>query len=913
MDTTTTYTSGIPKNYQFDSVESKWYQAWLQAKCFIPKKEIGSQSFTIVIPPPNVTGVLTMGHVLNNTLQDILIRRARQSGKTALWIPGTDHAGIATQTRVEKVLAQENTTRQAIGREAFVQRTIEWRDNHGNIICDQLKRLGCSCDWDQYVHTLDEDYSNAVLTVFIELYDRGYIYRGQRMINWCPGSQTALSDEEVFMTEVNGFLYQVRYEMIEHPGTFIEISTTRPETIMADVAIAVHPDDARYQQLIGKQCRNPITGESIPIIADTAVLPDFGTGALKITPAHDPLDFQIGKRHSLPFVDIMNPDGTLNEKAGEVFKGMDRFKARAHVAACLQEKELLVKKTPYIHEVGFSERAQIPIEPRISEQWFLKYPKVEEAKKALTEGHIQFFPDRWTKTYLYWLNNIQDWCISRQLWWGHRIPVWYRKGTDRTDSKNWYIALNAPSDLENWEQDEDVLDTWFSSWLWAFSTLGWPDKKSMEAHDFEYYYPTASLVTGPDILFFWVARMIIAGLEFIGEAKPALTSAEIQKRIPFKAVYFTGIIRDKQGRKMSKSLGNSPDPITLIERYGADGLRFGIISIAAQGQDVLFDEEQIEYGRNFCTKLWNASRYRQLSGPIFDNYTLEAILKRIDPLCMDDDDHAVLIRLLETIDQVENHLNTYTFHLATQVLYTFFWSDFCDWYLEVCKVRQLADTAKITLLSIQDLIIRQLLLLLHPFIPFITEELWHLLGYGQSETFIQDTISADKQSLDLQFQANGLKLNAERLQLALDLRETVSAIRSLKSNFQVANKRDSILYYKTELAQAAYIEAYKNKLLKMTGSIRLEPLSTGSDLPVTLTALGSFYLDSAQSIDKEAEQNRLEKELAKLKGFITATQNRLNSPKFIESAPESIIEGARKQLNENESKYNKLMQALKDL
>ena len=581
----------LPKTYDPKTVEPKWYQRWLDAEAFRADAKSNKPAFSIVIPPPNVTGVLTLGHVLNNTIQDILARRARMQGHEVLWLPGTDHAGIGTQTAVEKWLRKnEGVTRHDLGREKFLERVLEWQDKHGGIIIQQLKRLGCSCDWSRQRYTFDAEYIRAVEKVFVDLYQKRLIYRGRRMINWDPAAQTALSDEEVINKPQKGSLYFVRYELVDDPGCFLEVATTRPETIMADTAVAVPPNDKRYAEFVGKRVWRPLAREEIPIVADELIDPEFGTGILKVTPAHDKVDFEIGQRHKLPIVDVLTETGRINCPAVPELHGLDRFEARKRAAELLQEKGMLAKTEPYENNVGFSDRSDVPIEPRISEQWFLRYPKTKEALAVVREHLIRFFPAHWEKVYAQWLENIQDWCISRQVWWGHRIPAWYRKqrAEDRGQkSEEIYVGIEPPPDVENWVQDPDTLDTWFSSWLWAYET--------MDAETRAKFYPTSVLVTGPDIIFFWVARMIIAGLEF----KPGKSERD-GDNIAFHDVFFTGIIRDKQGRKMSKSLGNSPDPLDLIAKYGADGLRFGLMRIAPSGQDIRFDEKQIEEGQKFC-------------------------------------------------------------------------------------------------------------------------------------------------------------------------------------------------------------------------------------------------------------------------------------------------------------------------
>ncbi|MEZ5415181.1 MAG: valine--tRNA ligase [Opitutaceae bacterium] len=908
--------SEITKSYEARDIEEKWYAAWQSAGAFAGKVEPGKEPYTIVIPPPNVTGVLTMGHVLNNTLQDVLIRRARLEGKSALWIPGTDHAGIATQTVVERQLRKEKKTRHDFGREKFIDKVWEWRHEKGGIILKQLQALGASCDWDRTQFTMDEGYSRAVLGVFVDLFKKGCIYRGKRMVNWCPVSQTALSDEEVIMKPTKGFIYQVRYELTDAPGQYITVKTTRPETIPGDVAIAVHPEDPRYTNLIGKTVRRPLgPAAEIPIIADAAVDKEFGSGALKITPAHDKVDFEIGQRHNLPPIDVLTADGTLNELAGPELAGMERFAGRKKAAELLKESGALIEAEAYENNVGYSERADVPIEPRLTWQWWLKYPRVEEAKAAVRDGHIKFYPERWSKVYLHWLNNLQDWCISRQLWWGHRIPVWYRKGLDieklteaeLNDPEKLHVSLEGPADPENWVQENDVLDTWASSWLWPFATLGWPDEAKMKAAGFDQFYPTTTLVTGPDIIFFWVARMIMAGLEFTHEGEP------LERRIPFKNVYFTGIIRDAQGRKMSKSLGNSPDPLDLIAKYGADGLRFGIISIAPQGQDIRFQEDRIESGKNFCNKLWNACRFRQMSGPMGDNSSQLAIMKRLKLAQFDADDHAILDRLLSTTREVDRCFAQFEFSAAVQALYGFFWNDFCDWYVEVSKAKLQDEATKENCLAIQDLVLRQTLLLLHPFIPFITEELWQLLGYASEGRFIEDSRIQNASQVCTDGHSLGLQLDQIAAQSVEKLKTFVSLARTLKAERGLASRRDTRFLIKAEDAQWEVVSANLAKITRMTGAGEIVRQDNVDGAPATVTPLGTLALDLAANLDVGAEKIRLAKELETLSKHIAATDARLNNKAFTDKAPAAVVEGARKQLAEQQAKraeVERLLQAL---
>lgn len=907
----------LDKAYEPQAIESFYYQKWIEDACFTPPSVKNQEksstlppppSYTIALPPPNVTGVLTMGHVLNGTIQDVLLRRARQTGYDALWVPGTDHAGIATQVKVERLIEAEGSSRQALGREGFLKRALEWRDKHGGLIQDQFKKLGLSCDWSRSVHTLDAGYSEAVLEAFVQLYNKGYIYKGQRLVNWCPASLTALSDEEVIPKPNTTKLYFIRYEVLpESPGSaepaFITIATTRPETLMADVALAVHPEDPRYQHFIGKKAYRPFPKGLIPIIGDSAVDPSFGTGALKITPAHDRLDFEIAKRHKLPSIELINLDGTLKANAGE-FSGLDRLKARSLVVQRLKDLGALVEEKPYENTIGYSERANVPVETLLSEQWFLKYPKVQEAKQVVASGLIQFWPKHWEKTYLHWLDKIQDWCISRQLWWGHRIPVWYKKGTDRKDTANWHVSRTPPADLSQWEQDPDVLDTWFSSWLWPFAIQGWPHKEEMQALHIHHFYPTSALVTGPDIIFFWVARMIMASLEL-----NPLGADTLEKRIPFKNVYFTGIIRDSQGRKMSKSLGNSPEPLDLIAKYGADGLRLGMISMAPQGQDILFQEDRLAQGRNFCNKLWNASRFRLMSGPQLDNSSWETILKRLEPSALAPEDHFILHELLLTLEAVEVAYAAYDFQAITQQLYRFFWSGFCDWYLECIKARP--EAHKTHTLSLQDFILGQVLALLYPFCPFISEKLAHTLGYVKAENYLHSTPSPSAADLRNFLLAHGLAPNLEAVQICHQLQETVIALRKLKADHHVAARKDVSLFLRADTYEMAALQPHLPTLLRLVGLQAIAPATSFSPSSTpALTPFGSFYLKNLSPAPSPQTKAKYEEELKRLDGLIALNAAKLNNPSFVNSAPAKVVEGARKLLEEHSAKKAELLALL---
>jgi len=875
----------LPKTYDPKSVEPKWYARWIEHRDFEANPRSSKPAFSIVIPPPNITGVLTLGHVLNNTIQDILARRARMLGFEVLWLPGTDHAGIGTQIAVEKHLRQtEKKTRHDLGREEFVRRVLEWQDRHGGIIIQQLKRLGCSCDWSRQRYTLDDDYVHAVQKVFVDLYRKGLIYRGRRMINWDSAAQTALSDEEVISKPQKGNLYYVRYEIAEEPGRFIEVATTRPETIMADTAVAVHPSDNRYGNLIGKHAWRPLAREKLPIIADEAIDPEFGTGVLKVTPAHDTIDFEIGQRHSLPALDVLTPDGRINCPAVPELNGLDRLEARKRAAELLQEKGLLSKTETYENNVGFSDRSDVPIEPRISEQWFLRYPKTKEALDVVRNHLIRFFPAHWEKVYAQWLENIRDWCISRQVWWGHRIPAWYPKSQTPSFKSQIYVGVEPPADPENWTQDSDTLDTWFSSWLWAYETMDDETRKK--------FYPTSVLVTAPDIIFFWVARMIIAGLEF----KPG-KSDRAEDNIPFRDVFFTGLIRDKQGRKMSKSLGNSPDPLELIGKYGADGLRFGLMRIAPSGQDIRFDEKQIEEGRNFATKLWNAARFRQMHGP-------SDAAPKIGNRSLSIYAVEVLARLNETIDAIGAAYRQYQFNTVAQQLYDFVWSDYCDWFVEAAKTEIFGedDARKKSALAVMDFVLSAVLRLLHPVMPHITEELWSLLGFGTSS--IQFAAPPEKVPLDnLDLIRIRRKVSAlyDGVQVGRNLRAEAGIPSNTKSNFPIKPTISGVEKEIPTLARLLGAETVETIQLEM-------PVGT----IVGISKMGEVGIKVA-SRDRDTERGRLDKQIAKVEAELRTVDNKLKNKSFVDRAPAAVVEEHRQRLKEFSAQLVKLKQAREGL
>ena len=887
--------SELSKAYEPSAVEARWYAAWLEGKCFEANPASAKDAYSIVIPPPNVTGILHLGHVLNNALQDILARRARQKGKEVLWLPGTDHAGIATQAKVERELREsEGITRRDLGREKFLKRVWDFKNKHGDIIIKQLKRLGCSCDWSRERFTMDESYTKWVSHVFVELFKEGLIYRGKRMVNWCPVSLTALSDEEVIMTPQRSKLYFMKYQLADAPGEYLEISTTRPETLMGDVAVAVNPKDPRFAKHIGRKVLRPFPHAEIPIIADEHVDIEFGTGALKITPAHDKADFEIGIRHNLPVIDVLTPDAHINCPDCPDLHGLDRFVARKKAAAKLEEMGLLIKVEEYENNVGFSERAHVPIEPRISMQWFLKYPCIKEAADAVANGEIQFRPERWAKTYAHWMENLQDWCISRQLWWGHQIPVWYRKdklealtNAESLDMANLsagdiHVGIEPPADEANWTRDEDVMDTWFSSWLWPFATMADVGEQSPTLKKF---YPTTDLVTGPDIIFFWVARMIMAGFRFTGE-------------MPFKNVFFTSIIRDLQGRKMSKSLGNSPDPIDLMEKYGADGLRFGLLRIAPVGADLRFDESAVEEGRNFANKLYNACRFRQMAGS--ERCDGIADVAKLPPYHLN-----VMSKLDELAADLEAAYADYRFGEIAQRLYEFLWNDFCDKFLEAVKLdlrESATPEARAMTLATFDAVMSRYLQLLSPYMPHIAEELSARMGYvGEGEFLMMKILPAAPLVVG--------DAKAAREQAAA-IYETAGRLRNLKAEYQVATRKDVRFVVRGAPAWLA-AETQVLALLVGAGSIEIDPAyEAPKGTPAAIAPIGEIYMPLEGLIDVEAERARISKEIERVRVEVKKCEGKLGNASFVDRAPAEVVEQEKARLEDWRRKLEQLGEML---
>ncbi|HOJ36623.1 MAG TPA: valine--tRNA ligase [Ignavibacteriales bacterium] len=865
----------IDSKYSHHNVEDKWYEYWEKNQIFHSEVDKTKKPYTIVIPPPNITGILTMGHVLNNTIQDILIRYKKMQGYNTCWVPGTDHASIATEAKVVRMLKDEyNIDKSQLTRDEFLKYCWDWKEKYGGIIIKQLRKLGVSCDWRRERFTMDDHYYKKVIEAFVKLYKEGLIYRGYRLVNWCPASKSAISDEEVEYREVNGKLWHLRYP-IAGTNDYLIVATTRPETMLGDTGVAVNPNDDRYKHLVGKKVLLPLVNREIPIFADEYVDMTFGTGCVKVTPAHDPNDYEMGKKHNLEFINIMNPDATLNNNVPEQFKGLDRYEARKKVIEELQKLNLLEKIEDYNTKVGYSQRGGVPIEPYLSEQWFLKMDELAKpAIQVVKEKLIKFYPEHWVKTYLHWMENIKDWCISRQLWWGHRIPVWYHKQTGEI-----YCEVEPPKDIENWKQDEDVLDTWASSWLWAQDVF-------TTKEELEYYYPTSTLVTGPDIIFFWVARMIMAGMHFIG-------------KIPFENVYFTSIIRDAQGRKMSKSLGNSPDPLDVINEYGADALRFTVIYLAPLGQDVLFSTEKCELGRNFANKLWNSARFLLLNKENIapdDNLINEHI---------DFVDKWIISRLNSTVRDFNTAMDKFELNNAIKIVYHFVWNDFCDWYIELIKNRLYkgTDSEKTSVLTRALNIFEELLRLLHPFMPYITEELYHAI----KERKEGESITLSKFP---EFNSNLLDNSAEDEMLFIQ--DIVTAIRNIRGEMNIPPSKSVNLILKTN-------KLTENQITYIKNLAKVENLSYGNNVEKPKASASAIvkgcdiFIPLEGLIDLNVEKQRLEKELARLEGQLKGVIAKLSNEKFVNGAPADVVEREKDKKQDWESKIAKIKEALANL
>jgi len=871
----------LEKTYSPSLIEKKWYKYWSQKDYFSANPNSEKEPYTIVIPPPNVTGMLTVGHVLNNTIQDILIRKARMEGKEACWIPGTDHASIATETKVVEMLKEKGINKQDISREEFLNHAWDWKEKYGGIIIKQLKRLGCSCDWERERFTMDEGYTRAVLSAFVKLYEKGYIYKGFRLVNWCPVSKSAISDEEVIHKEKNSSLWYFRYP-IKGSSEFVVVATTRPETMLGDTAVAVNPNDERYKHLVGKYIILPIVGREIPIITDKYVDPEFGTGCVKVTPAHDPNDFQMGERHDLELINIMNDDASMNSNVPDKYVGLSREKARKEVVEDIQKEGFLEKIENYQTKIGFSERGQVPIEFYLSEQWFMKMEDlIKPAIDAVNKGKINFYPKHWSKTYNHWLLNIKDWCISRQLYWGHQIPVWYHK----EDKSRIHVSVNGPSDSENWAQDSDVLDTWASSWIWPIGVHKWPDQDK----GLDKFYPTSTLVTGPDIIFFWVARMIISGYEFMDE-------------YPFKNVYFTSILRDDTGQKLSKSLGNSPDPFDLFDEYGTDAVRFGVMLMAPQGLDVLFSKERLEIGRNFMNKIWNASRFIQMNIPSKANLKFEVDYEKLEL-----PERWILSRLTKMVEDFNDHLDRFRFNEAAKSLYDFTWNDFCDWYIEISKIRFSSgnDNDVNIARSVALECLRSILILLHPFAPFISEELW---------SFFKEEDSSD--IIVFQWKKTGAPRDI-RTESKMDiLKDIISDIRSVRSRMNVSPSKYSDLVIRCKKDDQKFIKDYLfilKPLARLSNVTMSEKLEKPAHSATSISNGMELYIPLGGLVNFSKEKERMEKRSMEIKRLLSNIEGKLSNKNFLQRAPESVIERERSnkdKLSQELEKINKNLEMI---
>lgn len=853
----------MSSKFQPQEVEAGKYQWWVDSGVFHPNEDPNAEPYSIVIPPPNVTGKLHLGHAWDVTLQDMIIRQKRMQGFDTLWLPGMDHAGIATQAKVEEKLRGEGLSRYDLGREKFLEQTWEWKEEYASHIREQWAKMGISVDYRRERFTLDKGLSDAVKKVFVTLYEKGLIYRGEYIINWDPKAKTSLSDIEVIHKDVEGAFYHMNYPLADGSG-FLEIATTRPETLLGDTAVAVHPDDERYQALIGKTVILPLVNREIPIIADEYVEQDFGTGVVKITPAHDPNDFEVGNRHNLPRINVMNDDATMNELAGK-YEGMDRFAARKAIVKDLEEAGLLVKIEKHLHSVGHSERTDVVVEPRLSKQWFVKMGPLAEqainAQRAEGDNTVNFYPPRFNDAYLRWMENIHDWVISRQLWWGHQIPAWYHKETGEV-----YVGMEAPSDIENWTQDPDVLDTWFSSALWPFSTMGWPDEN---AADYKRYYPTNTLVTGYDILTFWVSRMMFQGLEFTGKR-------------PFKNVLIHGLIRDSQGRKMSKSLGNGVDPMEVIEQYGADALRWFLANGSAPGQDVRYSTDKMDAAWNFINKIWNASRYALMN---VGDLTVDQVDITGEKTLAD---KWILTRLNQTIGKVTELFEKFEFGEAGRLLYRFIWDDFCDWYIEMSKETLAGDdeAAKLTTRSILVYVLDNTLRLLHPIMPFVTEEIWQSVPHVGESLVVATYPTVHPEQMDEQA--------AEEMEFLMDFIRSVRTVRNemntpLSKPINIIAKVSDAAHYAILKENESYIARFSNPEEFVYG----EDVEAPSDAVTSVITGAEIYLPLAGLINIEDEIARLEKEAEKLQQEVDRVEKKLSNEKFVAKAPAAVVEAER--------------------
>ena len=860
-------TEQMAKQYDPSQVESRWYKFWEDRKYFEAQAGSPKEPFTIVIPPPNVTGVLHMGHALNNTIQDILIRSKRMQGFETLWVPGVDHAAIATQNVVEKKLAREGRDRHQMGREALLKEIWAWKDDREKTIVNQLKRIGCACDWSRYRFTMDERLSRAVRRVFVKLYEKGLIYRGKYIINWCPRCQTALADEEVNHIDVKGKLYHIRYPLTDSSG-HITVATTRPETMLGDTAVALNPEDKRHKALLGKTLKLPLIGRILPIIADHHVDPDFGTGLVKVTPAHDPNDFEIGSRHNLEQVQVMTGEGAMSEQAG-AFEGLDRFECRKQVVAELEKQGLLEKIESHDHSVGHCYRCDTMIEPYLSTQWFVKMkPLAEPGIRVVKEGQVRFHPGRWKKIYFDWLNNIRDWCISRQIWFGHQIPVWYCDSCGELIVAEQTPQLCPSCDNSNLRQDEDVLDTWFSSQLWPFSTLGWPE----QTEDLARFYPTSVLSTAPDIIFFWVARMIMAGCEFMHD-------------VPFRDVYLHGTVRDDMGRAMSKSRGNTIDPLEIIGEFGADAMRFTLISITATGTDVYLSRDKFHLGRNFANKLWNASRFMLMNFP--DNFQPQEMSR---PPAPGEDDLAerwIISRLQQTTKDATAALDSFRLNDAAAVLYQFIWHDFCDWYIELSKSRlQSSGPEAERTAGVLWYVLEASLRLLHPFMPFITEEIWQRLPHEGESVFLRPWVEQDESLFDRK---------AEK-QMAF-LQELITAVRTIRSEMNVPPARKaSLAVIPADENVKGLIERHADFIRLLATVEKIEFTNSEQKPPASgIAVIGKteLFVPLKGLIDLDKEREKLRREASRLRDIVAGIDKKMENENFLSRAPAEIVERER--------------------